>query len=138
MNVFIDTSSLFKKYHTEDGSKKILQIFKKARQITVSPITYLEIINTVHRLYYDRKISTEELELLCRQINHDFPYFSIVSWDEKLNNLCIKLATTHRLKTLDIIQLASGIASAPQTFLTSDKTQYLIAKKELKNVILID
>jgi len=130
MKIYIDTSSLFKKYHVEQGSGKILHIMKTAAQIIVSPLTHLEMMNTGYRFYFEKRITDAELELYCQSIHHDFQSFSVVPWDEDLKNLCLNLIKKHKSKTLDIIQLASGIKSAPHSFITSDKKQYKIAKKE--------
>ena len=137
MKVFIDTSSLFKKYHFEEGTKKFFDILKDVSAIVVSPITYLEITNTAFRLYHQSKISKGELELLSKAINHDFQYFEQMPWNKDLENFCFHWMNSHHIKTLDLIQLACAQHTKCQRFITSDKNQYKIAKKEMKDVLFI-
>lgn len=137
MKIFMDTSSLFKKYHVEHGSEKLFEIFEKTTEVIVSPITYVEVNNTIKRYYSEKKITKEEFNLLSNQINKDFQYFQKIRWDDLLENICISLINKYQLKSLDVIQLASAKYSNCQQFITSDKKQYHIAQKELKKAILV-
>ena len=137
MRVFIDTSSLFKKYHVEEGSRQLANLLKDVSEIIVSPITYLEITNTIHRFYHDAKINKHELEILCTQINHDFQYFIKISWNDHLENTFLHWVNKYYVKSLDIIQLASAQHSRCEQFITSDKIQYKLAKEELNKAVLL-
>ncbi|VAX35144.1 hypothetical protein MNBD_UNCLBAC01-1804 [hydrothermal vent metagenome] len=137
MKIFIDTSSLIKKYNLEKGTKKVLKIFYEATEVYVSHITYMEARNTLIRRYRQKEIISDDLTAAIKLLNNDFSYFSIVPWDESIKNSCIKLIDKHQLKTLDIIQLGSAIEASTQLFVTSDKQQHKIAEKELTNTLLI-
>ena len=137
MRTFIDTSSLFKKYHLEEGSKKLFTIKKNVTEIIVSHITYLEITNTAYRLYHNKKITDQELEILYRDINHDFPYYKKIPWDDKLEDHFFHWVRRYQIKSLDTIQLASAQCSKCQRVITSDKKQYDMAKNEFDDVIYI-
>ena len=137
MRAFIDTSSLFKKYHFEEGTRNLFDILKNVSEIVVSPITHLEMTNTAYGFYHEKKITKKELEILCRAINQDFQYFKQIPWSNDLENLCFHWMNHHHIKTLDIIQLTSAQHSKCQQFITSDKNQYKVAKKELNEVIFI-
>jgi len=137
MKIFIDTSSLVKKYNLEKGTEKVLEIFQKATEVYISHITYLETLNTLTRRYHQKEITKINLTETIKQLNNDFSFFSVVPWNETAQNACIKLINNYQLKTLDTIQLGSAIQSSPQLFITSDKQQHKISKKELKNTLLI-
>lgn len=137
MRVFLDTSSLFKKYNLEKGSDKLFEVLEKATQICVSHVTFLEIMNTMNRYVRQFPLDKNEQDAIANEIIHDFRYFEKVHWDDNLENTCMNLSKAHDLKSLDIIQIASAKASNPQLFVTSDTKQYLAANKELKKTLLI-
>ena len=137
MKIFIDTSSLFKKYYIEAGSQKLFEMLRQATEIVVAHITYIEIQNTLKRIYFEKKFTKENYDILCKQINSDFPYFQETQWNDELKNICLTLINKYQLRSLDIIQLASAQYARPQVFITSDKRQYEIAKKELKRAVML-
>ena len=137
MNIFIDTSSLFKKYHTEDGTQKLFKILKNVSEITVSPITYLEITNTAYRLYHHKMIGESALNDFCKEVNHDFKYFKTIPWDKDLQNNFFHWVRNYQIKSLDTIQLASAQIAKCKQFITSDKNQYKIAMNEFEKVLFI-
>ncbi len=51
---------------------------------------------------------------------------------DKIEELCLKLIKKYQMKTLDSIQLSSGITSNCDIFLTSDEKLFKRGQKELK------
>ena len=137
MKIFIDSSSLVKKYNFETGTDKLFHLLEKTTEVYVSHITYLETINTFNRRHAQKEISSTDLNEALTKLNHDLQYFSTISWDDTLKNLCIKLVNKYRLKTLDVIQIGSAVKASSRLFVTSDKKQSQIAKKEFKEILLI-
>lgn len=130
--IFFDTSSLFKKYFYEDGSEKVNKLFKEETEITVSPITLIELTNTLHRYFEEKLIEERELKEVFGQMVSDFMYFDKVKMSESFENVCFDLMKGCRLKSLDLIQLAAAKHAQAKLFITSDKQLYNTAKKILK------
>lgn len=137
MKAFVDTSTLFKKYHHEQGTDEFLLYLKEVEELVVAPTTYIELTNTLKRLHFERKLSLKDLDKVFNAINKDFAFFTVVSWNDGLQNECVNLLLNHRIKTLDLIQLAAAKVTKAKSFITSDQFLYNIAKKIHKGVVLI-
>ena len=134
MRLFVDTSSLFKKYVDEPGSDAFEKLISTASQLAVSPITWIEINATIQRRVRDNHLTIEKADWLRHEIKKDFTYFFLVVWNENLENKTVELIRRHALKTMDAVQLASGILSESEIFVTSDHQLHLAAKKTIQNV----
>ncbi len=134
---FFDTSCLFKKYFLEEGSKDIMKLFSKNIEVAVAPITYVELINTFNRYAYEKIITAKELSSVTKNVNDDFKYFQRIVLGEAIESLCFAYARKYRLKSMDLIQLASAKHSKSSYFLTSDKQLFKVAQKEFKKTKLI-
>ncbi|MBI3315010.1 MAG: type II toxin-antitoxin system VapC family toxin [Candidatus Omnitrophica bacterium] len=137
MRAFIDTSALLKKYIHEQGSDKFDQILKNISEIAVAPTLLLEVRCSVQRRVHDGIIDLEQAEFIKQEIKKDCVYFIRVSWDDALEQAALTIIEKYKLKTLDSIQLASAHLSKADTFVTSDQKLFHVAKKELKNAVLI-
>ena len=137
MRLFVDTSSLFKKYIDEPGSEDFAQLTLKASEIAVSPVTWIEVNNIVERRFRVGDLTLERAELLRTELKKDFAYFFVLTWNENLENKAVKLVRQHALKTMDAIQLASGLLSDSDIFVTSDRSLHLAAKKAIRHVRFI-
>ena len=49
MNYFIDTSSLIKIYHKEEGSQKVIDLYKSEANINISELAAIEFISAIYR-----------------------------------------------------------------------------------------
>ena len=134
MRLFVDTSSLFKKYVEEPGSAVFEQLTAKASEIAVSPATWIEMNSIIERLLRDKRLTPERAEWLGAEIKRDFTYFFLVVWNENLEDKAVDLIRQYALKTLDAVQLASGILSDSEIFVTSDRPLHLAAKKVMRHV----
>lgn len=130
--MFIDTSSLFKKYFQEQGSEAVIDYFKKSTKVCVAPITYIEVTNSSYRFYKNNSLTKKELTHVTDQINADFRHFTEVSIDTHFNSKAIDAMKKYSLKALDLIHLISARVSNSKLFLTSDKQLYKVAKSYLR------
>ena len=137
MRLFVDTSSLFKKYVDESGCEVFEKILSKASEIAVSPVTWIEMNAAISRCLRSNVLTPEKTEWLRTEIKKDFAYFLLVVWNENLENKAVQLIREHALKTMDAIQLASGILSGAETFITSDHQLHRAAKKVIRHVRLV-
>ncbi len=60
MRVFIDTSSLFKKYVEENGSKELDFLLQEVSEIAVSPITRVEMSVIVARRLREKSLTAQQ------------------------------------------------------------------------------
>ena len=137
MRVFVDTSSLFKKYLDEPGSDVFENVLTKATEIAISPITWLEINAALERCVHNHSLPRGQAERLRIEVKKDFGYFWRILWNENLESKAIEIIHKHALKTLDSLQLASAILSESELFVTSDRKLYREAKKIVKHAQFI-
>ncbi|MBI2095157.1 MAG: type II toxin-antitoxin system VapC family toxin [Candidatus Omnitrophica bacterium] len=132
--MFVDTSSLFKKYAEEPGSDAFEGLLSQATEIAVSPVTWVEMNAAIGRRLRARSLSIKQAEWLSVEAKKDYAYFLQVLWNENLENKAVELVRRHALRTMDAVQLASGILSESTLFVTSDRKLYLEAKKVIRRV----
>lgn len=137
MRLFIDTSSLFKKYVDESGGEAFEKLLSKASEIAISPITWIEINAAIERCLRTSALTPEKANWLRTEVKKDFAYFFLVLWNENLENRAVQLIRQNVLKTMDAVQLASGILSEAELFVTSDHQLYRAAKKIIRHTRFI-
>jgi predicted nucleic acid-binding protein len=127
--VFVDTSSLFKKYVQERGSQVFEKLLSKASEIAVSPVTWVEMNAVIERYLRTKLLTPQKSGWLRGEIKKDFGYFFLVLWNENLENKAVQFIHEYGLKSMDAIQLAAGVLSESEIFVTSDRQLYSAAKK---------
>ena len=140
MNLFFDTSSLFKLYHQEEGTKELVDFFKSNQidSIYLSEITRIEFSSAVWKKCRKMEISEEIANLLIEKFESDSENYQFVNQSDKLIWLAKNLVNKHwktGLRTLDSIQLASVLTVKEiDYFFTSDRILAEIAINEGLNV----
>ena len=137
MKIFIDSSSLFKKYINEPGSDVLEAVLGETSVIIVSPVTLLELTTTLARRFREKTLSKHQMEIIKSELFKDFKYFHQIIWDETLEKESLSLVGKYPLRTLDAIQLASGCLSKSDLFVASDKLLLEKAKKELSRILFV-
>ena len=137
MKAFIDTSTLFKKYVDEKGADDFDRLLEKVVEIIVSPITWIEMNTIIQRRFKEKTLTKEQVLWLQKEIKRDFHFFSKILFNESLERKSVEMIQKYHLKALDSLQLASGCLADPDVFVTSDKTLFSQAQKELKNTCFI-
>lgn len=134
VRIFLDTSALLKRYLEEEGSQELEVVLKESSEVIVAPVAWIESISALSRLLREKGIDHERFSLLKREIKNDFHDFNRVLWSDALEEKAVEIVEDLSLKTLDGIQLAAGILSHADLFITSDNKLLKAAKKVLKNV----
>lgn len=137
MRAFIDTSSLFKKYVEEDGSRKLDDLLREISEIAVAPITWVEMNTVVARRLREKSLTPQQAAWLKSEAHQDFQSFHRVIWNEVLEKTTTDLVTQHPLSALDAIQLASGLLSRADLFVTSDRGLFEEAKKKVRKAVYL-
>lgn len=137
MRAFVDTSSLFKKYVEEDGSKELDSLLQEVSEIAVSPATWLEMSAVIARRLREKALTSQQATWLKSEAHKDFQSFHRVIWNEALEKTAADLVDEHPLSTLDAIQLASGLLSKADLFVTSDQGLFEEARKSVRKAVYI-
>jgi uncharacterized protein len=121
---FFDTSAIVKYYHTETGTPQVSAIFAEPdRKIRISGLGLLEIQSTfamkVRSGVLDRKAAgTQRARLMVDIAAGDIEVYSVT--DEHFviaERLVGRHSFTHRLRTLDALQLAVAVDLSGQALL---------------------
>ncbi len=128
MNVFFDTSSLFKLYHRESGTVELMNLFSEVgiEIIYLAEITKVEFSSVVWKKCRKNEIDENLAIQLIQRFDKDSVKFSYVSEGQLLRQKAKGLIGRYwrkGLRTLDSIQLASALKVQKRIgiFLTSDK-----------------
>ncbi len=130
MKLFVDTSSLVKRYIEEPGSSEIDNCFINADEIFVSSVTHIELTAALTRRYSDKSIDKQSYNKALKEFEAELVYFKIIPFSDTFENSAVQIIKKHTMKTLDAIQLSSALASKADQFITSDKRLFNIAKKK--------
>ena len=137
MIVFIDTSTMVKRYIDEVGTSTVEDLFRDIEQVIVSPVYMIEMNASITRRMNERIISKEDAWHWRQKAKNDFNQFFQVPWSEELTGKAVRFASNFSIRALDAIQLASACMSDTDVFVTSDKKLAQYAQKEMRRVIFI-
>lgn len=131
MVIFIDTSSLIKRYIEEEGSSLIDKYYDEKNDICISPITSIEFYSALARKLRENTISMDTYNKAIVAWKKEEINYNIVFFNRLLVLRAIELIEREVIKTLDSIQLSSAIFSVPDEFVTSDKRLFDLSSKYL-------
>jgi uncharacterized protein len=137
MKLFLDTSSLFKLYHREDGTDELEDLFSqiKIAGIYLSEIAKIEFNSTIWKKVRTKEITIEQAEITLQLFEIDFARYNFIATNslvvEQARNLTTKYGV-HGLRTLDSIQLSTCITLKDEAdiFCTADKLLKTLMERE--------
>jgi predicted nucleic acid-binding protein len=143
IKIFLDTSSLFKLYHHENGTEELENVLLKFRitHIYLSEITKVEFTSALWKKVRTNEIYSEQAVITSKLFESDFEKYNFISTDslilEQARNLTIKYGK-EGLRTLDSIQLSTCkvIENQVDIFITADKLLSFLIEKEGLNTRL--
>ena len=128
MKIFIDTSSLFKLYHTEEGTELLLDLFKNnsIEKVYIAEITKIEFDSVVWKKFRKNEIEENKVLKIIKNFEKDSKKFNFIKDNIKLRKSAKSLISKYGkfgLRTLDSLQLSSAITvgDSAELFITSDK-----------------
>jgi uncharacterized protein len=128
MKIFLDTSSLFRLYHQEEGTDELEAVFKRATitHIYLSEIAKVEFTSAVWKKVRTKEITTEQAVIVCDSFESDFEKYHFSVADSLIVEQARLLVARYGMKglrTLDGIQLSTCISLATHVdvFFTADK-----------------
>lgn len=144
MNIFIDTSSLFKLYHDEKGSEEMLSLFNEyeINTIYLSEITKIEFDSVVWKKFRKGELEENIVLKLIEIFEKDYIKYNFIKDTKEIKSNAKKLLKSYGkqgLRTLDSLQLSSCCAVKAETklFVTSDKLLQKLFHLEDLNSLLI-
>ncbi len=137
MKIFLDTSSLFKLYHEEQGTEELEKVFSEAKitEIYLSEIAKVEFSSTIWKKVRTKEITIEQAEITLSLFESDFAKYNFVPIDslilERARNLTTKYGI-EGLRSLDSIQLSTCIelTNLAEVFYSADKLLMTFIEKE--------
>jgi len=143
MRYFFDTSALVKIYHKENGSKKVLDVYKKGKAV-ISELSIVEFLSAVYRKYREEEIDEPTLNAVWSKFNEDLetqydviPFSPIII--DKACNIIAEIGVNISLRTLDSLQLSFFLIHCDKqedAFLCADKRLLEVVIE--KEVLVID
>jgi predicted nucleic acid-binding protein len=137
MNVFFDTSSLFKLYHNEIGTSELMKMFNETgiEVIYLAEISKIEFSSVVWKKCRKNEIDENSASRLIAKFDKDSLKYNFVPEGHLLRQKAKWLIGKHwrkGLRTLDSIQLASALKVKNQIelFFTTDKLLFEISQLE--------
>ena len=141
MKAFLDTSSLIKLYHKEEGSDSVMNALSNdIREIFLSELAILEFRSALWKKIREKEIKEKTaIEVIkCFQNDGDNFQWIMLQSDivESASYLLMKYGN-RGLRTLDSLQLAAALTlrEVECVFLTSDKLLLTFFKEEQLKVI---
>jgi predicted nucleic acid-binding protein len=138
---FLDTSALVKRYHPEAGTLVVDRLFSEAdAEVIISRLVLVEIVSAFALKVRGGTITTAQFEQYRKQVHRDVRKKTLrvarmaVRHFQMADELLCRHAQTHRLRTLDALQLAVAIdlhrAVVPTTFISADDVLCPLAQLE--------
>ncbi len=123
MRVFLDTSSLFKLYHSEDDTEELQLLFStgKITSIFLSEISKVEFTSTISKKVRTKEITESEAQTTLDLFESDFRKYSFVVTDSIVIEQARIMASKYGrqgLRTLDSIQFATSVLLFKWTYLS--------------------
>ncbi len=141
MKAFLDTSSLIKLYHQEEGSDFVMKALSSdIREIFLSELAILEFRSAIWKKIREKEIEENiAIEVIkCFQNDDDNFQWIMLQSDivESASHLLMKYGN-RGLRTLDSLQLAAALTLKNEEciFLTSDKLLQTLFKEEQLKVL---
>ena len=130
---FFDTSALIKRYHKEKGSETVDSILDgKNNVIVISNLTIIETTSAFVRKRNERKISSDELNIVLSKFYADvLEKYIVIDLDNEHFKKSLDFILKDNLRTLDSLQLAvaTDLKNLKVAFVCSDTTLCNVAQK---------
>lgn len=125
MRIFFDSSALCKYYINEAGTLQVQQFIahisrKQDVFLSVSVITYAEIMATLRRVRHENRIQHGDFLRVVADFRQEWKKLYVVNVTSALIERSGTLGLNHTLKGCDAFQLASALVIGADLFVSSD------------------
>ena len=131
MKIFIDTSSLAKRYVQEPGSDELDELYRSAIEaVYISTLAIVEFSAAIRRKIRNKDILERAGSYAMQEFEEDWQgWLTKIPLTEELAELAASLAIRYPLKGSDAVHLSSAAAIGVDLFVTSDMNLLKTAKK---------
>jgi len=137
MKIFLDTSSLLKLYHYEQGTEMLDKLFDDfaISKVYLSEIAKVEFDSAIWKKVRTGELIPDEARSLIDSFELDYNKYNFIELDSEIVNNARNLISKHGtkgLRTLDSIQLSSAlkVKSELSLFVTADDLLRHLAETE--------
>jgi predicted nucleic acid-binding protein len=137
MKIFLDTSSLLKLYHYEQGTEMLDKLFEDfaVSKVFLSEIAKVEFDSAIWKKVRTGELMQDEALSLIDSFELDYDKYNFIELDSEIVNNARNLISKHGttgLRTLDSIQLSSAlkVKSELSLFVTADDLLRHLAETE--------
>lgn len=129
MRLFLDSSALAKRYISERGTERVVNLCREAEEVVVCIICAPELISAFQRLLRERKLSTRQYRSLKKNLAADLTQATIVRLTEAVLSRTVETLEKNTARTLDAIHIASAFEASCDLLLSADQRQCEAARK---------
>ncbi len=129
MKLAVDSSAFAKRYVEESGSDKLDYLLKGAAELFFCVILVPELISAFSRRQRERHLTPAEYRMVKAQLLEDVSDASALQITPAVVSHSVKLLEDNVLRSLDALHVACAIECEADLFATSDKRQFMAAKK---------
>ncbi len=128
---YLDTSALVKRYHEEEFSDVVDEIFENYT-IAISELSIVEFASALVRKSYEGSIKKKEINKILLKFHEDMVDFIIIRFDSSIVSKAVEFVLKYGLKTLDSLQLsfATKLKDYDPLFVSFDEKLIKCAKSE--------
>lgn len=137
MKTVFDSSSLAKRYIVEAGSEKVDEICQNTSELGLCVICVPEIVSALNRRVREGYLPPTGYEKAKAQLVADVGDAALLHLTTAVITSAIQLLENNRLRTLDALHIACGLAWQADLFVTADRRQFLAAQRAGLNTQLI-
>ena len=134
MKLVIDSSSIAKKYVQEEGSDKLDHFLANASELAFCVIMVPEIVSGLNRRLRERVLTAAEYGAIKKQLLVDVRDAIVLQITPAVIFRTVNILENNVLRALDAVHVACAIEWQADLFLTSDKRQFIAAKKSKLHV----
>lgn len=137
MRLFIDSSSLTKRYVEEKGSEKLVECLQSVSDLGISVILVPEIISALQRRVRENILSRNGYQTIKLSLLEDIQDATVLQLTPSVMAKSIKLLENNVLRAMDSLHIACALEWNADIFLTSDNRQAIAAQNTGLKVELI-
>ncbi|MGH8614534.1 MAG: type II toxin-antitoxin system VapC family toxin [Gammaproteobacteria bacterium] len=128
MKLFFDTSAFAKRYVTEGGTIRVLELCQQADSIGLSVVCLPELISTLCRLVRERKLTQVQYAQLKRDVLADIADMDVCMVTASVLDHTITALEGAPLRAMDAIHIGCALDYQPDVFVSADHRQVSAAQ----------
>ncbi len=129
MRIFLDSSSLAKRYIEESGSSAVDEVCLEATELAVSIICIPEMVSALNRRVREKKLSSSQYVGIKERVLEDVRDAVIVNLTPEVIDTSLHVLENNQVRALDALHVACAIQWQADLFVSADRRQIAAAAK---------